>query len=109
MNKALDLIKKLPKTNKIILMIFVDAILAFICWLIFGPPLTGYLASNFELQLGEIIYMNIGNFIFPSLVFFTYLLASGFYRSSIRFSDSRDLIVRTLTGSLIFGISWGVF
>lgn len=109
MNKAQDLVRKLPKTNKIIIMILVDAILAFICWLIFGPPLTGYLASNFELQLGEIIFLNIGNFIFPSLMFFTYLLASGFYRSSMRFSDSRDLITRSLTGSFIFGVSWGAF
>lgn len=109
MNKAQDLVRKLPKTNKIIIMILVDAILAFICWLIFGPPLTGYLASNFELQLDEIIFLNIGNFIFPSLMFFTYLLASGFYRSSMRFSDSRDLITRSLTASFIFGVSWGVF
>ena len=109
MNKAQDLVRKLPKTNKIIIMLLVDAILAFICWLIFGPPLTGYLASNFELQLGEIIFLNIGNFIFPSLMFFTYLLASGFYRSSMRFSDSRDLITRSLTASFIFGVSWGVF
>lgn len=109
MSKALDLVKKLPKTNKIIIMIFVDAILAFICWLIFGPPLTVYLASNFELQLGEIIFLNIGNFIFPSLMLFLYLLTSGFYRTSIRFSDSRDLIIRSLIGSLVFGISWGAF
>ena len=59
MNKAQDLVRKLPKTNKILIMILVDAILAFVCWLIFGPPLTGYLASNFELQLGEIIFLNI--------------------------------------------------
>jgi len=109
MNKALDLVKKLPKTNKIIIMVMADAILAFICWLIFGPPLTGYLASNFELRFGEIIFLNIGNFIFPSLVFFTYLLTSGFYRTSMRFSDSRDLIIRSLIGSLLFGISWGAF
>ncbi len=109
MNDLRLLIKTLSKTNKILIMIFVDAFLAFSCWLIFGPPLTVYLNSNFELELLEILYLNIGNFIFPSLMFFTYLLTSGFYRSSIRFSDSRDLIMRSLMGSLVFGISWGAF
>tara|TARA_A100001388_G_scaffold253435_1_gene216521 strand:- start:1360 stop:3270 length:1911 start_codon:yes stop_codon:yes gene_type:complete len=109
MNEFLPLIKSLSKTKKISIMIIVDACLAFACWLIFGPPLTVYLASNFELELSEIIYLNIGNFVFPLLMFFTYSLTSGFYRSSIRFSDSRDLITRTLTGSLVFGISWGAF
>ncbi len=109
MNEVTRIVKSLSKTKKIIIMITVDAVLAFACWLIFGPPVTGYLASNFELKLSEIIYINIGNFFFPVLIFFTYLLASGFYRSSIRFSDSRDLITRSLTGSLVFGLSWGAF
>ncbi len=109
MNEFIPLIKSLSKTKKIAIMISVDACLAFACWLIFGPPITVYLASNFELDLGEIIYLNIGNFVFPLLMFFTYSLASGFYRSSIRFSDSRDLITRTLMGSLVFGIGWGAF
>ena len=109
MNEFIPLIKSLSKKKKIAIMIIVDACLAFACWLIFGPPLTIYLASNFELELIEIIYLNIGNFVFPLLMFFTYSLASGFYRSSIRFSDSRDLITRTLMGSMIFGIGWGAF
>ncbi len=109
MNEFIPLIKSLSKKKKISIMIIVDACLAFACWLIFGPPLTIYLASNFELELIEIIYLNIGNFVFPLLMFFTYSLASGFYRSSIRFSDSRDLITRTLMGSMIFGIGWGAF
>jgi FlaA1/EpsC-like NDP-sugar epimerase len=90
-------------------MVVVDLLLAFICWMIFGPPLTVYLASNFEVELLEIVFLNIGNFIFPILIFFTYLLTSGFYRSSIRFSESRDLISRSLVGSLVFGLSWGIF
>lgn len=109
MNELSLLIKNLSKTTKILIMIFVDALLMFLCWLIFGPPITVYLASNFEIKLINIISLNIGNLIFPSLMFFTYSIASGFYRASIRFSDSRDLITRTLMGSLIFGISWGMF
>ncbi len=109
MNKFVPLIKNLSKTTKILIMISVDALLIFFCWLIFGPPITVYLASNFEIKLVNIISLNIGNLIFPSIVFFTYSLASGFYRASIRFSDSRDLITRTLLGSLVFGLSWGAF
>jgi FlaA1/EpsC-like NDP-sugar epimerase len=109
MNEILSHIKKLSKTNKILIMIIVDTFLVFTCWLIFGPPLTGYLASNFEINFIDIIIINIGNFIFPYIIFLTYFLISGFYRSSIKYSDSRDLITRSLAGSLIFGISWGVF
>ncbi len=109
MNEVVPLIKNLPKTTKIMILIFVDSFLIFSCWLIFGPPVTVYLASNFELKLVDIIFLNLGNFIFPSLMFFTYNFSSGFYRSSIRFSDSRDLITRSLMASLIFGLSWGAF
>ena len=109
MNNVIIFIRNLSKVKKIAIMVAVDILLAFICWMIFGPPLTVYLAANFELSLSEIIVLNIGNFIFPMLMFFTYLLASGFYKSSIRFSDSRDLISRSLLGSLVFGLSWGVF
>ena len=102
-------IRNLSRVKKVSIMVVVDLLLAFICWMIFGPPLTVYLASNFEVELLEIVFLNIGNFIFPILIFFTYLLTSGFYRSSIRFSESRDLISRSLVGSLVFGLSWGIF
>lgn len=109
MNELVLSLRNYSKTTKIIIMIVVDATLMFTCWLIFGPPITVYLSSNFELKLLDIISLNMGNFLFPLLMFFTYGLSSGFYRSSIRFSDSRDLITRTLVSSLIFGLSWGVF
>lgn len=109
MNKFTYCIKNLSKSKKISIMIFVDVVLAFICWIIFGPPLTVMLAANFEVRLYEVILFNIGNFIFPCLMLFVYLFTSGFYRTSIRYSDSRDLIIRSATGSLIFGVSWGIF
>ena len=83
MNELVLSLKNYSKTTKIIIMIVVDAALMFACWLIFGPPITVYLSSNFELKLLDIISLNIGNFLFPLLMFFTYGLASGFYRSSI--------------------------
>jgi FlaA1/EpsC-like NDP-sugar epimerase len=109
MNEILVYIKKLSKTKKILIMIIVDIFLIFTCWLIIGPPLTGYMASNFEINFIDIIVINIGNFIFPCIILLTYFLITGFYRSSIKYSDSRDLITRSLIGSLIFGLSWGCF
>ena len=109
MNELILFIKDLSKIKKIFIMIIVDIVLIFACWFIFGPPLTLFLGSNFELELIDTISLNIGNFIFPSLMFFTYCLSSGFYKSSIRFSDSRDLISRSLIGSIVFGLSWGAF
>lgn len=109
MNNLIGSIKNLSKSKKILIMIFVDIILAFVCWIIFGPPLTAMFAANFELTLLNVIVMNIGNFIFPCLMLFLYLFTSGYYRSSIRYSESRDLIKRSLIGSLIFGFSWGIF
>ena len=61
----------------------------------------------FEISLLEVIFINYLNFIIPFVLTCIYFYLSGLYRSSIRFSDSRDLIVRSLKGSLIFGISWG--
>jgi FlaA1/EpsC-like NDP-sugar epimerase len=109
MNYLITLIRNLSKNQKILIMIIVDMSMAFICWLIFGPPLTVLLSSNFDIDLIDIIYLNIGNFTFPYLMFFIYLLASGFYKNSIRFSDSRDMTINSLTGSIVFGISWGIF
>ena len=109
MNRLINLFKNFSKSKKILIMVFVDIILAFICWIIFGPPLTVMFAANFELTLPNVIFINIGNFIFPSLMLFLYFFTSGFYRSSIRYSESRDLIKRSLIGSFIFGASWGIF
>ena len=103
MHYLITSLRNLPKNLKILIMIIADMSLAFICWLIFGPPLTALLSSNFDIDLIDIIYLNIGNFIFPYLMFFVYLLASDFYKNSTRFSDSRDLTINSLTGSLLFG------
>ena len=109
MNEIKLFLKKISKTKKILIMVIVDMLLVFACWLIFGPPLSGYLSSNFEIRLVEMVKINISNFIFPFLIFLVYFLFSGFYKSSLRFSDSRDLITRSLIGSLVFGFSWGLF
>ena len=86
----------------------VDVLTAFICWIIFGPPFSVMIATNFEVSLSEIINQNYLNFFIPTFITLVYFFNSGFYRSSIRFSDSRDLISRAIIGSVIFGSTWGI-
>lgn len=108
MNNFVALIKNFSRSRKILILVSVDIILAFMCWLIFGPPFSTALLASFNISLFDVAYQNYLNFILPCLLVFTYFYISGFYRTSIRFSDSRDLISRSLKGSFIFGISWGI-
>ena len=86
----------------------VDSLTAFACWIVFGPPFTAFIASNFEVSLYQLISQNYLNFLIPLFLTYIYFINVGFYRSSIRYSDSRNLIFRSLIGSLIFGLSWGI-
>ncbi len=101
-------LRNLARSKKILLMLFVDLILALTCWIIFGPPFSVFLSSNFEIKLDEIIQQNILNFVIPCVVTFSYFYLTGFYRTSLRYSESRDLISRSLKGSAVFGISWAL-
>ena len=108
MNKILHHIRELSRSKKILVLGLVDIFLALTCWIIFGPPFSILLASNFEVEILFIISQNYINFTLPCLTVFLYFYLSGFYRTSIRYSDSRDLITRSLKGSFIFGLSWGL-
>jgi FlaA1/EpsC-like NDP-sugar epimerase len=108
MNQILFQIRDLSRTVKVLVLGCVDITLALICWIIFGPPFSVFLASNFEVEILDVISQNSLNFIIPCILTFLYFYFSGFYRTSIRFSESRDLIARSLKGSFIFGLSWGL-
>ena len=101
-------IKSLSRRYKLLILSCVDAITALICWIIFGPPFSIMIATNFEVSLAEIINQNYLNFFIPTFITLLYFFYSGFYRSTIRFSDSRDLISRAIIGSIVFGFSWGI-
>jgi len=107
MKVKLAFLRKLPRSQKLFVLIMIDIISAFICWLIFGPPFSVLIASNFQVSLFDIIIQNYLNLVIPTLITFLYLINSGFYRSSIKYSDSKNLIIRALKGSFIFGFSWG--
>jgi len=101
-------LKNLTRRNKLILLILTDCIIAFLCWVVFGPPFSFMIASNFESSLFQIIRSNILSFIIPFIFTFSYFVWSGFYLSLMKFFDSKDSIFRALIGSLIFGGFWGI-
>ena len=103
-----SLLRSLSRRYKLLILSCVDAVTALICWIIFGPPFSVMIATNFEVSLAETINQNYLNFFIPTFITLLYFFYSGFYRSTIRFSDSRDLISRAIIGSIVFGFSWGI-
>ncbi len=97
----------LSRRNKVIVLILADCVIAFLCWVVFGPPFSLLIATNFEFSLLEIIITNQLSFIIPFLLTFIYFYISGFYRSLMKFFDSKDSIFRAMIGSFIFGFTWG--
>ena len=108
MYKTIQKIRLLSRNNKIIVITLVDLVIAFLCWIIFGPPLSAFFLTNFEIDLFDIVRLNYLNFFIPFFLTCSYFYISGMYRSSIRYSDSKDLTFRSVFGSLIFGVSWGL-
>ena len=100
-------LRNLTRREKLILLILTDCLIAFLCWIVFGPPFSFMIASNFETSLFKIIQTNILSFIIPFFFTFFYFIWSGFYRSLMKFFDSKDSIFRALIGSFIFGSIWG--
>lgn len=101
-------LRSLSRNQKLIILIGSDLLIAFFCWVVFGPPLALLLASGFKTSLSDLIYQNIISFIIPTILMFMYFLLFGFYRSLMKFFDSKDSIFRALIGSFVFGFSWGV-
>lgn len=108
MESFISLLRSLSRGYKLLILTLIDFLTAFACWVVFGPPFTALIASNFQISLFEIIIQNYLNFVVPIFLTFIYFINSGFYRSSIRYSESKDLILRALKGSAIFGLSWGL-
>ena len=99
-------LNSLTRRVKILLVLLNDLLLAFVCWLVFGPPMATVISDQNSFNLLEVIYSQIYTFAFPALLFLLYLYFFGYYRSLIRFFDSRDSIFLCVSGSLLFGFSW---
>ena len=97
----------LTRRRKVIVLVLVDCVIAFLCWVVFGPPFSLLIATNFKFSLLEIIITNYLSFIIPFFLTFIYFYVSGFYRSLMKFFDSKDSIFRAMIGSFVFGFSWG--
>ena len=87
MKSLIITLRSLSRRYKLLILSLIDFTTAFACWVVFGPPFTALIASNFQLELIGIINQNIYNFVIPTAATFTYFVNSGFYRSSIRFQS----------------------
>ena len=108
MNLIGSKLQTLERKKKVLLVLGNDLILAFICWLVFGPPMATFIASEFSTGILEIFYSEWISFFFPAIFAISYLYIFGFYKSLIKFFDSKDSIFLSLTGSLIFGFTWSL-
>ena len=75
MNNILTVIKNFSRIKKIIILVFADVVLAFMCWFIFGPPFSTALLASFNISLFDVAAQNYLNFILPCLLAFTYFFS----------------------------------
>lgn len=101
-------VQHLGRKKKLLIILLNDFFLGLICWVVFGPPMATYIASEFSSNLLEIFTKQWHSFFIPILVSITFLYIFGFYKSLIKFFDSKDSILLCLSGSLIFGFSWSI-
>ena len=101
-------LNQLGRRQKLFIVLLNDGIFALICWIVFGPPMATYIASEFSSGLINIFYDQWPSFIFPLVFSLGYLYVFGFYKSLIKFFDSKDSILLSVSGSMIFGLSWSI-
>jgi len=106
MNLIGSKLHSLDRKIKTLLVLLNDLFLSFVCWVVFGPPMATIISDNSSYQLIELLQSQIYSFLFPAILFLSYLYFFGYYKSLIRFFDSRDSIFLCVSGSLIFGFSW---
>ena len=106
MKKVFMQLSLLNRRSKLCIVLLNDFTFALICWLVFGPPMATYLASEFSTGIFKILTSQWQSFVFPALLSILYLYVFGFYKSLIKFFNSKDSILLCFTGSLVFGFSW---
>ena len=65
MNLIGSKLQTLERKKKVLLVLGNDLILAFICWLVFGPPMATFIASEFSTGILEIFYSEWISFFSP--------------------------------------------
>jgi UDP-N-acetylglucosamine 4,6-dehydratase len=101
-------IQNLNRKSKLLVVLTNDFLLALVCWLVFGPPMATYIASEFSMGVLDILFQEWLSFVLPASAAILYLYIFGFYRSIIKFFDSKDSILISLVGSMIFGGLWAI-
>ena len=97
-------LNQLNRKIKFLIVLLNDFFLALICWLVFGPPMASYIASEFSTGIFEIFLSEWISFFFPAVISISYLYFFGFYKSLIKFFDSKYS-----TSSLWFPINSSYF
>ena len=108
MRYVVDILKQFSRNQKIAVLVCADFFIAFVCWVVFGPPFSFMIASNFEMSLFDIIFKNYLSFIIPFLFTFLFFYYSSFYRATMQSFNSKDSILSALTGSFVFGLLWSI-
>ena len=106
MNLIGKTLNELSRKKKSVLVISNDLLLSFVCWIVFGPPMATILSSEFSTNFTALVIGQISTFIVPAILFISYFYFFGYYKSLIRYFDSRDSIFLCVSGSLLFGYSW---
>ena len=106
MNLIGETLNALPRKQKTVLVLLNDLFLSFICWIVFGPPMATVLSPEFSANFQTLILEQIYSFAIPAILFIVYFHFFGYYRSLIKYFDSRDSILLCVSGSLLFGFSW---
>ena len=88
MNYIVSHLNKLGRKKKLFIVLINDVFLALICWIVFGPPMATYIASEFSNGMLQIFYDQWKSFFFPIFLAISYLYIFGFYKSLIKFFDS---------------------
>jgi FlaA1/EpsC-like NDP-sugar epimerase len=101
-------LQNLSRNSKLLVILCNDFFLGLLCWLVFGPPMATYIASEFSTGILDIFVNEWSSFVLPILAAMIYLYVFGFYKSLIKFFDSKDSIIISLIGSLVFGFSWAL-
>jgi len=108
MNLIAGKLQSLGRKQKILIVLINDFSLALVCWLVFGPAMATFIASEFSNGVLQFLIVEWKSFFFPASLSILYLYSFGFYKSLIKFFDSKDSIFLCLTGALIFGFSWSL-
>ena len=98
----------LNRKTKLIIVLLNDFFFAVVCWVVFGPPMATIYIEEAKTGILEILLSEWKSIFFPAALSISYLYFFGFYKSLIKFFDSKDSILLSLSGSLVFGFSWSV-